>query len=120
VAVTHQQALTTGSWALPANHEMYSGAHGFFETILADDRFVRQRTAADEPTSWFRLTSSRWQVVGLDTTWHDPLIEFVKGNFTGLGATGHLQDPQASTLAGWADDTSRRLLLLSHHQLFTT
>jgi hypothetical protein len=75
--VPEGHADRVGSWVLMGNHCMYSGAHGFFQEILTDPRFVRQRTAAGEPTSWFALRTPSWNVLGLDTAWHDPLIELL-------------------------------------------
>ena len=31
------------SWALNGNHDMYSGGWGYFDHLLADERFSRQR-----------------------------------------------------------------------------
>ena len=33
------------SWSLNGNHDMYGGGFGYFETLLADPRFVTQRSA---------------------------------------------------------------------------
>jgi hypothetical protein len=120
--VRPDEADEIGSWCLMGNHDMYSGGDGFFETVLGDPRFKRQVSPDGERTSWFRLRTSAtegWTVAGLDTAWHDPLIEFTHGNFTGFGLVGHLEDPQADVLTQWAREDDRRLLVLSHHQLFT-
>ena len=101
-----------GSWCLNGNHDMYSGGHGYFERVLADERFHRQRAASGEATSWFTLQSGAWSLVGLDTAWNDHLPFEWK--------LGHLYGGQADEVASVAADADRRMLLLSHHQLFAT
>lgn len=99
------------SWALNGNHDMYSGGRGYFDILLGDQRFGRQRAGNGVPTSWFALQSDGWNVIGLDTAWNDNLP---------LGwAQGHLEGGQADLVAARAKDPDRKLLLLSHHQLFT-
>lgn len=100
------EADRVGSWCVNANHDMYSGGYGYFN-LLEDPRFARQGRS-----SWFSFLNDDWRVVGLDTAWdetgvHDPRIEH------------GLQDPQAERIATWAAADSRRLVLLSHHQLFS-
>lgn len=99
------------SWALNGNHDMYSGGRGYFDTLLTDQRFGLQRAANGSPTSWFSLRTGDWNIVGLDTAWNDHLP---------FGwAQGHLYGKQAEHVADRAADPDRKLLLLSHHQLFT-
>jgi hypothetical protein len=99
------------SWALNGNHDMYGGGFGYFETLLADQRWQAQRSSDGQPTSYFRLTSPSWNIVGLDTAWdRDPLSE---------GHTAVLEDPQAEFVAETAADNRRKLMLLSHHQLIS-
>lgn len=88
-----------GSWSLNGNHDMYAGGHGYFEVLLADDRF-----AAQQQSSWFSLENDDWQLLALDTAYTDHAL-------TGSQATwveGQL-----------ADHPERRTMLLSHHQLFS-
>jgi Calcineurin-like phosphoesterase len=109
--VREDEKDSVSSWALNGNHDMYSGGRGFFDTLLVDPRFQRQRAANGAPTSWFALQSEHWDVVGLDTAWNDHLpFEWTQG---------HLHGGQADLVAARAADPQRRLLLLSHHQLFT-
>ncbi len=96
--VPHDDAPTVGSWSLNANHDMFSGGHGYFDCLLADPRFQRQ-----EGSSFFHLQSDDWDILGLDTGYEDHA----------------LKDPQASWAAGIAGASARRLMLLSHHQLFS-
>ena len=96
------------SWALMGNHDMYSGGYGFYDTLLSDSRFSQQ-SGGGKGTSFFRLSSSAWDIAGLDTSW-DP-------NVLSLGQRGVLQNPQAGVLEGWAGESQRKLMVLTHHQL---
>lgn len=91
-------ADTIGSWSLNANHDMFSGGHDYYDHLLADPRFARQQRS-----SLFSLVTPDWQIMGLDTGWTD----------------GELVDPQPR----WVEDTvagsHRKVLLLSHHQLYS-
>jgi|SRR5579859_2562593 len=89
------------SWALPGNHDMYSGGGPYFGTLLDDPRFQRQGRA-----SFFSLANDDWLIAGLDTAWDDHA----------------LKDPQADWLGRLLDeaaDGGKKAILLSHHQLFS-
>ncbi len=87
------------SWALNGNHEMYSGGHGYFDHVLADERFARQ-----ERSSVFWMENRHWRVIGLDTAWDDHA----------------LHGDQAEWVANIAAaQPKKKTLLLSHHQLFS-
>jgi Calcineurin-like phosphoesterase len=97
------------SWSLNGNHDMYSGGWDYFDHLLAERRFTAQRSPDGRGTSFFRLTSPDWELVGLDTSWErDPLS---------LGQAGALEDPQAAFVEEVAGASQRKLMLLSHHQL---
>jgi Predicted phosphohydrolases len=87
---------TIGSWSINGNHDMFSGGHGYFGTLLGDARFARQ-----QQSSTFNFVNDHWRILGLDTAWEDH----------------GLRDPQSSWLAGELADQSKRTILLSHHQL---
>ncbi|MGN6275197.1 MAG: metallophosphoesterase family protein [Solirubrobacterales bacterium] len=99
------------SWSLNGNHDMYGGGYGYFETLLKDERFAAQRSADGKPTSFFRIVSPSWDLVGLDTSWNPDVLD--EGHF------GVLQDPQAEFVASVAAESDRKLMLLSHHQLLS-
>lgn len=99
------------SWALNGNHDMYGGGYGYFETLLGDKRFAAQRSADGKPTSFFRIVSPSWDLVGLDTSWNPDVLD--QGHF------GVLEDPQAKFVASVAAESDRKLMLLSHHQLLS-
>lgn len=86
------------SWALNGNHDMYSGGHGYFGYLLRDPRF-----AAQNGSSYFCLESSHWQLLGLDTAYADK----------------DLAGGQADWVARKQRESSRKTMLLSHHQPFS-
>jgi hypothetical protein len=99
--VSVAEANEIGSWSLNANHDMYAGGHAYFKTLLADPRFKAQ-----ERSSYFSLVNSKWRILGLDTGWDDAA----------------LKDPQAQWVAEQsrqAADAGQKVMLLSHHQLFS-
>ena len=100
--VAKGDADTIRSWTLNGNHDMYSGGEGYFKTALADRRF-----AAQQKCSYFRLYNKHWDILGLDTAYED----------------GGLEDPQGRWIKDLRTDGApgepRKLMLLSHHQLFS-
>jgi Calcineurin-like phosphoesterase len=96
--VVASDAGTIGSWSLCGNHDMYSGGEGYYESLLEDQRFARQ-----EHASFFSLESPHWQILGLDTAWEDH----------------GLKEPQPEWVQSKADESDRKVLLLSHHPLFS-
>ena len=108
---TAQATAGVTSCALNGNHDMYAGGWGYFDHLLADRRFGRQRAGGDA-TSFFRLKWASWSIVGFDTSW-DPDV-LTKGH------TGVLRHPQAERLArSAAEPDGGKILLLSHHQSVT-
>jgi Calcineurin-like phosphoesterase len=100
------------SWSLNGNHDMYGGGYGYYDRLLADERFSAQRSPDDKPTSVFGLVAPSWQFVGLDTSWDTDVLA--------QGHKGVLEDPQADVAAQAAAEAraaGRKLILLSHHQL---
>jgi Calcineurin-like phosphoesterase len=90
------------SWSLNANHDMYSGGFGYYETLLRDSRF-----ACHNSCSYFSLQSPFWRVIAIDTGWEDGGIEDSQ--------TGWLRNECEAARA-----QNQRVLLLSHHQLFSS
>ena len=109
---TEQADAGVGSWSLAGNHDLYGGARPYFDVLLGDPRFHLQRSNDGGSTSWFRLTTSSWDIIGLDTSWNNDPFE--------RGQTGLLADPQAEQLAAWiAEDAAKSRLVLTHHQYLT-
>ncbi|HTA14123.1 MAG TPA: metallophosphoesterase [Solirubrobacteraceae bacterium] len=108
--VTLEQARAgVTSWSLNGNHDMYGGGYGYYETLLEDERFSSQRSSDGEGTSFFRLRSPSWDLVALDTSWDSDVLS--------TGFVGVLEDPQAEFVSRVAEESERKLMLLSHHQL---
>ena len=92
------EAGRVSSWAVNGNHDMYSGGHGYFDHLLADPRFL-----GHEGSSFFSLHNDDWEILGLDTAWED----------------GDLAEPQPEWVGQRLAASGRKLVLLSHHQLFS-
>jgi len=89
------------SFALPGNHDLYSGGQAFYDLVKA----------LGQGTSFFCLRNEHWQFIGLDTA--------LNGR---LGGAPTSLDPSEVTWLKDKIDTAgeRRTVLLSHHQLFST
>jgi hypothetical protein len=101
------QSHEIGSWCLNGNHDMFTGGEGYFKFLDTDNRFRRQKGC-----SYFALENAHWLIAGLDTAWEEEGI-------TGDG--GGLEPRQVE----WLFELRRtrphkRLMLLSHHQLFSS
>ncbi|MDX1982305.1 MAG: metallophosphoesterase [Bryobacteraceae bacterium] len=82
-------------FALNGNHEMYSGGHGYFDTVLA---------RMDHKASYFCLENSRFRLIGLDSAYEDKA----------------LREPQLEWLEKLvAPNDGRKNILLTHHQAFS-
>jgi hypothetical protein len=55
-----------GSWCLNGNHDMYSGGHDYFDFLLSEPRFNKQRGA-----SYFSFYNQSWKILAVDTAWED-------------------------------------------------
>ncbi len=93
------------SWSLNGNHDMYTGGHGYFDTLLADNRFRGQRGSSN-----FILRNDYWQLIGIDSAYQSP-------------DDPNLSDQQKAWLGQAINEDagagSRQTILLSHHQAFT-
>jgi hypothetical protein len=99
--VRQGEASRITSWALNSNHDMYSGGHGFYDTLLSDPRFALQRQS-----SFFSLVNAHWRILGLDTAWE----------------TERLHGSQPRWLEEQVDEAHRagqKVMLLSHHPMFS-
>ncbi len=96
-----------GSWSLNGNHDMYAGGHAYFQTCLADARFARHAGS-----SIFRLETPDWLILGLDTAWREH-------RRNQLHEPGTLEQRQRRWVVQQVQGTAKKVLLLSHHQLFS-
>lgn len=81
--------------ALNSNHEMYSGGDAYFDITLPEFQ---------QASSYFAFQNDHWTLVGLDTAYEDHALD----------------DEQAK----WLDQVvaqagNRRIVLFSHHQLYS-
>lgn len=87
-----------GAFTLNSNHEMYSGAIGYYKLL---EEFPKQ-----QGTSYFALYNDHWLIVGLDTAYASESRH--------LYMQGNLNDAQIEWLGRLPKD--RKVIVLSHHQ----
>ena len=105
-SVKPEEAGTISSWNLNGNHDMYSGGAGYFDYLLRDARFAPQ-----QKSSFFSLENDRWQLLGLDTGYHENRL------FDPHDLYGDIQNKWAYDKLKAAPD--KKGILLSHHQPFS-
>lgn len=87
--------------ALNGNHEMYTGGHGYFGTLLP---------AFHQTTSYFAMQNDYWLLIGLDTAYKQAFG----------GKEGVIDDPQIQWLKPIFDQAGdRKVVLFTHHEPFT-
>jgi uncharacterized caspase-like protein len=97
-------------FALPGNHDMYSGGQGYYDLIdKLNSADLRQRG------SFFCLRSvdNAWQLLGLDTGLND------YSPFSVVDVITHLESDEEDWHLDRIREFSGRTILLSHHQLFS-
>lgn len=93
--------LQAMSRSLNGNHEMYTGGHRYFETLLP---YLKQ------PSSYFALQSDYWTLIMLDSAYSQPFG----------GQEGDLFQAQMSWVDGIIQAAGeRKIVLFSHHQPFS-
>jgi hypothetical protein len=90
-----------GSFMLNSNHEMYSGAQGYFGQGLKATPF-----AAQTNTSYFAIQSDKWIIIGLDTAYYDPSPLFM---------SGALKDNDQISFIKSLNTTNKKVIVLTHH-----
>jgi hypothetical protein len=100
-------------YTLSGNHDMYAGGAPFY-WVLTQLNATPALQPFKQEASYFCLRSANWQILGMDTGYHDWDPVTVTTNVTFL-------DPKE---AAWHLDKlnnagGRRTILLSHHQPFT-
>ncbi len=97
-------AGSKGSFALNSNHEMYSGAHPYFDVALASPSF-----AAQNRTSYFALVNKNWIIIGLDTAYFS--------SPDNLYMDGTIDAHQRDFVKKLCNDyPGRKIVVLSHHE----
>ncbi len=105
-AVNENEADQITSWSLNANHDMYSGGEGYFETLLGDKRFLHQ-----EKSSFFSLENDKWLLLGLDTGYDNNLIVEEHSLYGSQNEWAYKKLSEAANKTG---------ILMSHHQPFSS
>jgi hypothetical protein len=109
--VKRKEADVISSWALNANHDMYSGGWGYFDRLLGNDpRFKRQHDVDGNSSSFFSLENDHWLILGLDTGYHENLI------FDAHDLYGSQSQWVNERLGATPNKNG---ILLSHHQPFS-
>lgn len=91
-----------GAFTLNSNHEMYSGARGYFGTLLP---------ALGQSASYFALENADWIIVALDTAYYaDVESAYMNGRLD-----EQRQLPYLRELADRASAGGKRMVLLTHH-----
>ncbi|NIR52750.1 hypothetical protein GWO43_29440 [candidate division KSB1 bacterium] len=96
---------------LNANHEMYSGGHGYFNYAIR---------RAGQKASYFCLENDHWRIIGLDTGYHS-----VKADKRSVDKQDARYVKLPKALVKWLREKvftdpndTRGIILLSHHQWF--
>ncbi|WP_277184006.1 metallophosphoesterase, partial [Caballeronia sp. BR00000012568055] len=94
----------TGSFTLNSNHEMYSGAVGYYGTLDNSNMFEMQGK-----NSYFAVANQDWLIIGLDTAYHASELQ--------LYQNGVLDDGQVAFIDTClsANPNPKRVILLTHH-----
>lgn len=90
-----------GSFMLNSNHEMYSGAQGYFGKGLKAAPF-----AAQQNTSYFAIQSDKWIIIALDTAYYDQSDLFMNGALT--------DSNQINFIKG-LNTANKTVILMTHH-----
>lgn len=95
---------TAPSFAIPGNHEMYSGGAAYYNILLADPRF-----SAQQGHSYFALTNAHWLIIALDSA-------YAATDLYRIGTLG------AGTQIAWAAERiaealadGKGVIVLTHH-----
>ena len=99
-------------YALPGNHDYYSGGAGFYGMLARLNQGVPN--ASVQANSFFCLRNDAWQLQGMDTGYNDSDLLRVAEDITWLRDDEAAWHAQQLASAG-----GRRVILLSHHQLFS-
>lgn len=99
------------SFMLNSNHEMYSGAKGYFNVGLADNRFSQQQC-----TSYFALQYAGWTILGLDSAYYSSSGMFMAGS---LGTNGVQCGWIQGLKSGGQPLSPDKVIVMTHHNALT-
>ena len=102
-------ALRGRSFTLNANHEMYSGALGYFAALESPTGVF----AAQNGFSTFAIRIGEWTVLGLDSSFHaDPVELYLYGSLDSV-----IDKRQTDWIGSLALDPARTIVLTHHNAL---
>jgi predicted phosphodiesterase len=99
-------------YTIPGNHDYYSGGNGFYAIIPLLNQGVP--FGAIQNHSFFCLQNDDWHLECMDTGYNDHNLKLVADDITELRpdeAAWHKEQLKAAA--------SRKIILMSHHQLFS-
>ncbi|WP_022826270.1 metallophosphoesterase family protein [Hymenobacter norwichensis] len=118
-AIINQARQAAGSavpvYNLPGNHDYYSGGHAFYESLQTINTDATPGTPVQQ-ASYFALYNNAWQIQGMDTGLFDNDVLKVSRDTT------HLKEKEVvwhQHQLDKAQSAGRKVILLSHHQLFS-
>ncbi len=100
-------------YTIPGNHDYYSGGQGFYGMIPLLNQGVPNSTAQE--FSFFCLQNDEWQLECMDTGYNDHNLRLVAEDITQLLPAEADWHQQQLLGAG-----RRNIILMSHHQLFSS
>ena len=105
-----------GSLAIPGNHEYFSDAKGFYNTLLPLMGIRQNDIHLQQESGFFCLENDYWRIIGLDTGYHSVKDSIIKLT---LCQDAHLD----AKLIKWLKETvqinnddNRGIIILTHHQ----
>lgn len=100
-----------GNFTLNSNHEMYSGANGYFNVALASDIFAPYHTGpkSNLPTSYFSVEYGDYVIIGLDSAY----------NATGMFMQGRITDAYQPAFMKQVA-SGKKVIILTHHNPIDT
>jgi len=99
-------------YTLPGNHDYYSGGQGFYNMLPLLNHGIP--TGQVQQNSFFCLQNDSWQLEGMDTGYYDHDLLKVGDDITHLRKDEVAWHKKQLTAAG-----NRKVILFSHHQLFS-
>jgi hypothetical protein len=93
-----------GNFTLNSNHEMYSGANGYYDIALASPLFANQTAPnSSNPTSFFTINYGNCVILGLDSA-YNATDKYMQGRITDAS-----QPPIMAAAAG------KQTIVFTHH-----
>lgn len=98
------KAGSVGTFTLNSNHEMYSGAQGYFTEALDAGLFSDQ-----QKTSYFAINAPNWAIVGLDSAYYTKAFAYMEGRLQDDTHTQQISFVQGLGLSG------KTTIAMTHH-----